>query len=394
MLHRFTVAMALLAASAAAKDLVRISIQPAYHAIPIWAAKKYGWFEELGIEVELSVWASGAPQVKAAVEEKAWDFGIAGSVPNVIAGQQVIGEPGVEEWPPKTLTPTIFAGTPKSTGELLLRKCLVAANLTFDDEHILFDQQGPIMEKLPQSGDPQYACLWAPNTYTYREAYPKAKVFCSGRNIDFPIYGGLMMRQEWAEGNMDLAKRVLAAYLRGVSFMQNAELIDEVIIVSDEYHKWSGDGISENAIKEDLILRPLFNLDQQLDHLDRNFANEYISDADRHYIELEEFLFKQGVIQKKFEPREYVVREFMELVSKDPALRAFSYFSAGDFENNAPKGSSSSSESNKVDGALIAGIVLCVVGVFFLAFAFVVMKQKQTPIMVDKTDTQGEFNSA
>jgi ABC-type nitrate/sulfonate/bicarbonate transport system substrate-binding protein len=43
--------------SSGAKELtkVNISIQPAYHAIPIWAAKHFGWFEELGLEVELSI---------------------------------------------------------------------------------------------------------------------------------------------------------------------------------------------------------------------------------------------------------------------------------------------------------------------------------------------------
>lgn len=132
-------------------------------------------------------------------------------------------------------------------------------------------QQGPLMEKLLEEGDPKCACLWAPNTYTYRETNPTAKVFCSGRNIDFPIYSGLMMREEWAEARPDLAKKVLAAYLRGVSFMQNAESLEQVIVVSDEFHRWSSEsknGISKNAIKEDLILRPLFNLDQQLDHIE------------------------------------------------------------------------------------------------------------------------------
>ena len=318
--------------------------------------------------------ASGAPQVKAAVEEKAWDFGIAGSVPNVIAGQQgiltvginndesytteVVGEPGVTEWPPTELTPQIFAGTPKSTGELLLRKCLVKAGLSFDDEHILMDQQLPIMEKLLETGDPKYACLWAPNTYTYREANPKAQVFCSGREIDFPIYGGLMMRTEWAEGRPDLAKKVLAAYLRGVTFMQNAEMIDEVIVVSDEYHRWSGTTLSQNAIKEDLILRPLFNLDQQLDHLNRNFANDYTSDADRHYVELEQFLFDQGVITNKFEPKEYVVDTYMKLVSEDWELRAFSYYSTADFDRYRKYASAASSTGYVV--GLLAGLVMAV----------------------------------
>ena len=322
------------------------------------------------------------------MESEAWDFGIAGSVPNVIAGQQgiltvginndesatteVVAEPGVTEWPPTELTPEIFAATPKSTGELLLRQCLVAAGLDFNDDHVYLDQQKPLMEKLVEEGDPRYACLWAPNTYKYREAQPRAKVVCSGRTVDFPIYGGLMMREEWALNNKETAKKVLAAYLRGVSFMQNLAVREEVLKLSDEYHKFTGNTLQKFALEEDLILRPLFNLDEQLVHLDRNFANDYTSDADKHYILLEEFLFQQEVIDNKHEPKEYVTDEYMKLVSEDAELRAFSYFSAADF---AAKGISTkvASESGP-NVSLIVGIVVAVVGVAAFVIAFFIMK--------------------
>ena len=318
------------------------------------------------------------------MESNAWDFGIAGSVPNVIAGQQgiltvginndesatteVVAEPGVTEWPPTTLSPQIFAATPKSTGELLLRQCLVQAGLDFNDEHVYLDQQKPLMDKLVEEGDPKYACLWAPNTYVYREAEPTAKVVCSGRTVNFPIYGGLMMREDWALNNKETAKKVLAAYLRGVTFMQNTANREEVLRISDEYHKFTGNTLKEFALEEDLILRPLFNLDEQLVHLDRNFANDYTSDADLHYLALEDFLFDQGVIDNKFQPKEYVTNEYMLLVSEDPVLRAYSYFSAADFD------SKSAEAGNGPNAGLIAGIVVGVVGVLALFVAFFVKK--------------------
>jgi ABC-type nitrate/sulfonate/bicarbonate transport system substrate-binding protein len=321
---------------------------------------------------------SGAPQVKAAVDSQAWDIGIAGSVPNVIAGSQniftiginndesytteVVGAPGITLWPPTELRDSIFAGTPKSTGELLLRKCLELAGLDVANEHIMMAQQGDVMNALEQESDPQYACLWAPNTYTYREKYPdpRAKVFCSGRNVDFPIYGGLMVREDYGINNPDTVAKVLAAYLRGVTFMQNAELLPDVLEVSAAYHAFSGTPISENALKEDLILRPLFNLDAQLDHLNRNFANDYISEADKHYYALEDFLFEQGVIDNKFEPKEYVTDEYMKMVSADPELRAFSYYGTGVAEV------SEVSEDDKLGAGPIVGYVVGAVGLLSL----------------------------
>ena len=40
-------------------------------------------------------WDSGGPQVAAAVEDDLWDFGVAGVVPNIIAGPQGIATVGI-----------------------------------------------------------------------------------------------------------------------------------------------------------------------------------------------------------------------------------------------------------------------------------------------------------
>ena len=48
------------------------------------------------------------------------------------------------------------------------------------------------------------------------------------------------MREEWAANNEETAKKVLAAYLRGVSYMQNLAVREEVLKLSDEYHKLTG----------------------------------------------------------------------------------------------------------------------------------------------------------
>ena len=48
-------ALCVSASSAAKLTDVTISLQPAYHAIPMWAAKKYGWFEELGLNVKITI---------------------------------------------------------------------------------------------------------------------------------------------------------------------------------------------------------------------------------------------------------------------------------------------------------------------------------------------------
>merc|ERR1712226_478093 len=166
--------------------------------------------------------------------------------------------------------------------------------------------------------------------------------------------------------------------------MQNAELLDEVLKISADYHTYTETPLGESALKEDLILRPLFNLDQQLDHMSRNFANNYESDADKHYIELEEFLFNQGVIENKFMPKEYVTDKFMKLVSADPELRAYSYLGTGTtspkMQISSQTSTSTSSGSSSLSAGSIVGIVLGVFGgISLLASIFIYRRRPKTP---------------
>ena len=427
--NRAAIIATLLAVAVSAQNTkVNISIQPAFHGIPIFAAFEFGWFKELGLDVELSMYSSGGPQVKDAVDNQAWDFGIAGSVPNVLAGSQgirtiginndesattkVFGAPGVTQWPPATLYGGIFAATADSTGELLLRKCLDAAGVEFTDAHITENPQSQILNDLDRPGFaegqpvdgqlPAYGSLWAPNTYTYEESHPRdIEVMCSGRDVDFRILGGLMVREEYAKQNSEIVAKILAAYLRGVSFLQNRALEDQVLEISEAFHQFAGIPVSQTALKEDLILRPLFNLDQQLDAMNRNFANNYESELDKHYLELEDFLFAHNVIGTKYLPKEYVTDEYMKMVSDNEELRAYSYLGAGTDSKAINNGSSSiyGDDDDKMEAALIVGIVLCTIGIISLIVAIVTcLSSNNTPTVnpitedaADKGAVEGNF---
>lgn len=80
----------------------------------------------------------------------------------------------------------------------------------------------------------------------------------------------------------------------------------------------------------------------------------------------------------------------VKLVSEDPELRAFSHCRAANFDKLGLFGSiklSSSGGGNPINGvALIVGIALAVLGGLGIVYSFLIMKQKQVPVMVDNAD--------
>ena len=134
-LRLFTSILALFCVSGAQGDLERlsVSIQTAvFWALPFWISLQEGFFEELGLDVAYEVFSSGAPQITAGVEDKSWDVGAAGCVPNVIGGLQGIqliaisndesavsalaaNADGAANWPPPSMEGVPVAVTANST---------------------------------------------------------------------------------------------------------------------------------------------------------------------------------------------------------------------------------------------------------------------------------------
>jgi ABC-type nitrate/sulfonate/bicarbonate transport system substrate-binding protein len=225
----------------------------------------------------------------------------------------------------------------------------VAAGVAPQD--ITYLSQAGIIAGL-EGGDPTYGSLWAPNTYTYKAAQPDANVFCSGTDVALRIFGGLMVREEWANDNPNVVSRVLAGYLRGVTFMQNEDEVDAVLQVSADFYKYVNVTISEEDMKTDLYLRPLSNLDGQLQLMSRNAVNNNVSIFDTQYSAIEDFLLAQGVIESAPEPTAYITDDYMVLVSEDAELRAFAYLGA-----YTPSASGCSSLSTGMWAGLFFGVL-------------------------------------
>lgn len=265
---------------------------------------------------------------------------MAGSVPNVIAGSQgittigisndesaateLVGAPGVTEFPPDSLEPGMFASTPSSTGDLLMRECLAQNGVDFTDENLFGGSQGDIIAAL-EAGDSSYGALWPPNTYSYLANNPDAQSVCNGADVGIPILGGLMVREQWGQEYPNIVARILAAYLRGVTLMLNKNARDMTIELSKGFYEFVGVSISEQDMLRDLATRPIFNLDDQLHIMERSFVNDDVSAADEYYSALSSFLLDAGVLESDISPIEYVTDYYMSMVGADPFLRQYAY---------------------------------------------------------------------
>lgn len=275
------------------------------------------------------------------MEEDAWDFGVTGSVPAIIGGAQgistvgigndesatnvLVGAPGVSEFPSDD---AIYAATPSSTGELVLRECLAANDVDFSEDDITFASQGDIISLLAD-GSATYGALWAPNAYTYRGDNADAKTFCSGEDVGVRVLGNLVVRDEWASANTDTAARVLAAYLRGVSVMTNWSLRKESLEIAAEFYEYAEvEGLTAADIENDFLSRPVFNLDLQLSLMSRDSSNDETSSVDHALTDLADFMVSQGVIENTPEPSSYIDSTYAEYVSNDCYLRAFAAMGA------------------------------------------------------------------
>ncbi|CAB9498494.1 ABC-type nitrate sulfonate bicarbonate transport [Seminavis robusta] len=321
---------------------INISIQPAYHGIPVFLGIQMGWYEELGLDVNISVWDSGGPQVRAAAENDAWDFGVAGCNPNIIAGplgistvgisndestaNVVVGGPGVTSLPSAgdELSEGMFAETPGSTGDLLMRECLFVLGIETDESNFFFGGQGDVIGAL-ESGNSSYGALWAPNSYIYLEDNQDAVALCNGIDVGVTIPGGLMVRDEWAEENPDLAARALAVYLRGVTTMQNKAVRSEVLTYARAFYDYVGKEPSDQDIERDFLTRPTFNLDHLCSLMSRDFTNGGKSTIDTVYDIIAEFLADQGTIEGVQPTDEYLTDEYLQYISADADLRTYSY---------------------------------------------------------------------
>lgn len=316
---------------------IKISYQPAlYWAMPFHVATEKGWWKEVGLAPEFSIFPAGVPQIASAAA-KSWDVGGTGSVPAVLGharfGIKTIGITNDESAgnalvasgkkadefakdPVAALRGQTIALTQNSTADFAIQSCLKKYGLKKSDVVLKNMGQSEIISAL-SSGNADLTGLWAPNIYTVEEK-AGAKVLCSGKDGGVMVPGALIARGDYAKENPENVAKFLAVYLRSWKWM-NAHKTEAVAMMKDFYAK-GGVTISEASMRKEFDTRPTFDLATQIKQMDRSGGN---SQVDAWFAQIAVFMRETGAVPSVPQVQDFVTGEYMAMVQKDPKLREF-----------------------------------------------------------------------
>jgi len=304
--------------------------------VPFTLAEEKGWWKEVGLKVTITNFPAGAPQIAAS---KSWDVGYTGAVPAVLGAARFnlhtfafsddqsatnalyvrgANADALIKTPASMKGNTVFL-TGNSTVDLAARACMQKFGLVKGDVTVRSMGQAEIIAAM-SSGSAEVGGLWAPNTYTVEEK-AGAKLLCSGKDAGVVIPGNLVVRADWAKENPQLVARFLAVYLRAQRVM--AANRKDAIAVMKRHYDAGGVNISEAAMNKEFELRPMFDLAGQLALFGRSAQP---SKAETTMGTIANFMKEVGSLRADEampDPKSYVTDEYLQLIDRDPVLKAF-----------------------------------------------------------------------
>lgn len=306
-------------AVSAGEQTVRVSIQPCLHGMPPWWDLQAGRDKAAGLNFELQLYPSGAPQNEALAAGQ-WDVGAMGIPAALMAvlryDAKIIGisndesetndiwvrpdspllktKGAVEGYPDIYGTPEDWKGrkilvTTISTGHYALSATLKALGLSEKDVQITNIEQAQAVTAFG-SGQGDIVCLWAPFSYM-AEAKGWKKV-SSGRAAKAIVPGFILARKSFAEKQPELTAKWLKTYMDDIDRMRSAPK-DAEKVLGKFFSDYCGLKLPSELLRYEFELRPLFPVAEQVTLLKdsdgaRKWAEDFVA-----------FFVSQGTLKQK-----------------------------------------------------------------------------------------------
>ena len=328
-----------------AADLVKLPTcwMPEHELFFAWYAKEKGWDKEEGLDLELLYFESGMSQLEA-LPAKQWVLGGTGGVPHVLGALRydaymvglgnnesflnaVYARPdsavakaqGAVQGFPKVygkaedIKGKTFLVTTVSSAHYAMSSYLKVFGLKDSDVVVKQMDQASIMAAF-ESGVGDFACLWAPYTYTAEQKgwVEVGNVDTCGAALPITFVGD----KEFCDKNPEIVGKFLRVMFRGIDKLKDEGATPEnVKLFQRMYQEWAGmEYTSENA-KKDIEMHPVWKYEEQLKLFD---ASKGESEAQRWERLIAEFLFNNGRLKQaefdKVKKGEWITDKFLKLV--------------------------------------------------------------------------------
>lgn len=319
------------------------SWMPEHELFFAWYAKEKGWDKEEGLDMKLHYFESGM-QILEALPAKQWVFGGIGGVPHVMGALRyntpMFGLGNNESWcnsvfvrPDSPVVkvkgavsgfPDVYGKAEDIKGKTFLVTTVSSAHYAMStylnvfglkDKDVVVKQmdQASIMAAF-KSGIGDFACLWAPYSYT-----AMASGWVEAGNVDncgaaLPIT--FIGDKEFCDKNPQIVAKFLRVMFRGIHKLADEGATDEnVKLFQRMYKDWAGMEYTFEQAKKDIEMHPVFKYEQQLKLHD---ASKGESEAQRWERLIAEFLHANGRLKDeelaKVRGGQWITDKFLKMV--------------------------------------------------------------------------------
>lgn len=314
-------------------DPIRVSYQSRETAVPLYVATERGFWKEVGLEPEISVFVSGPPQIAAI---SSWDVGITGGPPAALgaakfgllaiaiatdesamnamvarssAADAILKDPG-------SLKGKQLLVTTNTTAEYAALACLKKFGLSKSDMEVVNLAPAPLISAF-SSGSGELGVTWTPFVYSLEDKGGMTEI-CNGKIAGSTIISNLVVRPDFAKDKPDLVAKALAVYLHAVVWLKNHPA--EAVAYLKQYNEKNGVSLSQESLERTVMRSITFDLNDELKLFDRSAG---VSQVDKWMSDLSQYLVGVGTLTAVQEPKTYIDDRFLRMIESMPKLRSF-----------------------------------------------------------------------
>lgn len=337
---------------ASAQKLIKLPTawMPEHEVFFAWYAKERGWDKEEGLDMELLYFESGM-EILEALPAKQWTMGGIGGVPHIFGAlrydAQLIGlgnnesflnavfarpnspmakvKGSVSGFPEvygqaKDIKGKTFLVTTVSSAHYAMSNYLKVFGLKDSDVVVKQMDQASIIAAF-EAGIGDFACLWAPYTYTAEAKgwIEVGNVNTCGAAIPITFIGS----KEYIEKNPEVTAKFLRIMFRSINKLNEEGATDANIkLFQRMYKEWAGMEYTYADAKKDIEMHPVWPLKKQLKLFDDSAGESEVQRWERG---IAEFLHANGRLKKseldKVIAGKWITDRYLKMVGSVPSYK-------------------------------------------------------------------------